>query len=62
MLLAQKRISYKSEGMKNIMIDSDKAISTAGSTHYELTRIGMPSTVETVTDNQFYNATRMQKY
>ena len=44
------------EGMKNIMIDSDIAISAAGATLYELARVGLPSIVVTVANNQLNNA------
>lgn len=44
------------EGMKDIMIHSDIAISAAGTTLYELARVGLPSIAVTVADNQLNNA------
>ena len=42
--------------MKNIMLESDIAISAAGQTTYELARVGVPTIGICVTDNQFGNA------
>ena len=51
-------ISYypDAEGIKNIMLESDIAISAAGSTLYELARVGLPSIAVAVAGNQLNNA------
>src|SRR3972149_2095106 len=43
------------EGMKNIMLESDIAISAAGQTLYELARTGVPTIAIAVADNQLNN-------
>jgi len=43
------------ETMKNIMLESDIAISAAGQTLYELARIGVPTIAIAITDNQINN-------
>jgi spore coat polysaccharide biosynthesis predicted glycosyltransferase SpsG len=48
-------------GMKNIMLNSDIAISSAGQTLYELARIGLPTIAVVVADNQVKNAGGWQR-
>ena len=43
------------ETMKNIMLESDIAISAAGQTLYELARIGVPTITIGITENQMNN-------
>jgi len=43
------------EEMKNIMLESDIAISAAGQTLYELARVGVPTIAIAVADNQLSN-------
>ncbi len=47
--------------MKNIMLNSDIAISAAGQTLYELARTGTPTVAVVVADNQIGNATGLKK-
>jgi UDP-2,4-diacetamido-2,4,6-trideoxy-beta-L-altropyranose hydrolase len=48
-------------GMKNVMLESDIAISAGGQTLYELARIGVPTVVVTVADNQSNNVHGWEK-
>ena len=49
------------EKIKEIMIESDIAISTGGQTLYELARIGVPTIGICVTDNQFKSVKEWEK-
>ncbi len=49
------------EGMKNLMLTSDIAISSGGQTLYELARTGTPPVVITVADNQKDNVNHWNK-
>jgi len=49
------------EKMKNIMLDSDIAISAAGQTLYELARIGVPTIALYVAENQLCNIKGWEK-
>lgn len=57
-----KLIYYpNAEGMKNIMLESDIAISAGGQTLYELARTGVPAIAIAVADNQLNNIKGWQK-
>ena len=47
--------------MKEIMFESDIAISAGGQTLYELARIGVPTIAVTVAENQLRNVQNWQK-
>jgi UDP-2,4-diacetamido-2,4,6-trideoxy-beta-L-altropyranose hydrolase len=49
------------EEMKNIMLNSDVAISAGGQTLYELARVGLPAIAVLVAENQRYNVEQWQK-
>lgn len=49
------------EGMKQIMLESDIAISAGGQTLYEFARVGIPSIAIAVADNQMNNIKGWQK-
>ncbi len=57
------RLFYKvdGEGMKSLMLDADIAISAGGQTTYELTRVGVPSILVAVAENQLLNCLSSQK-
>lgn len=57
-----KLIYYpNAEGMKNIMLESDIAISAGGQTLYELARVGVPTIAVAVADNQMNNIIGWEK-
>ena len=47
--------NIQAEQMKNLMMQSDIAISAGGQTTYELARVGLPSVLVAVADNQLMN-------
>jgi UDP-2,4-diacetamido-2,4,6-trideoxy-beta-L-altropyranose hydrolase len=47
--------------MKEVMLESDIAISACGQTLYELARVGVPTIAMAIVDNQFYNANSWQR-
>ena len=47
--------------MKEVMLESDIAISAGGQTLFELARVGVPPIVVTIADNQFNNARSWEK-
>jgi UDP-2,4-diacetamido-2,4,6-trideoxy-beta-L-altropyranose hydrolase len=49
------------KGMKNVMLESDLAISAGGQTLYELARVGVPTIAIAVADNQMNNVRGWQK-
>lgn len=49
------------EGMKNLMLSVDIAISAGGQTTYELARVGVPSILIAVSDNQISNCKGWQE-
>lgn len=49
------------ERMKNVMLESDIAISASGQTLYELARVGVPTIAIAVAENQLNNAKGWQK-
>lgn len=49
------------EGMKNLMLTADIAISAGGQTTYELARVGVPSILIAVSDNQVGNCHGWEK-
>lgn len=49
------------KGMKNVMIESDLAISSGGQTLYELARVGVPTVTIAVAENQVDNITAWEK-
>lgn len=49
------------ERMKNVMLESDIAISASGQTLYELARVGVPTIAIAVVDNQLNNVRGWQK-
>jgi UDP-2,4-diacetamido-2,4,6-trideoxy-beta-L-altropyranose hydrolase len=51
----------QAEGMKNIMLESDIAISASGQTLYELAGVGVPAIAVAVADNQMNNVKGWQK-
>lgn len=54
-------ISPDGEGMKKVMLESDIAIVSGGQTLYELARVGVPSVVIIVADNQRNNVAGWEK-
>ncbi|MFN3711887.1 MAG: PseG/SpsG family protein [Alishewanella aestuarii] len=57
------RLFYKvdAEGMKSLMLDADVAISAGGQTTYELARVGVPSILVAVAENQLLNCVSFEK-
>jgi spore coat polysaccharide biosynthesis predicted glycosyltransferase SpsG len=53
--------SPDAEGMKNIMLASDIAITSGGQTLYELARMGVPTVAVAAADNQRYNVEGWEK-
>jgi spore coat polysaccharide biosynthesis predicted glycosyltransferase SpsG len=47
--------------MKQVMLDSDIAISAGGQTLYELARVGVPTIAVAVADNQLENVRKLGK-
>jgi len=47
--------SLNAEGMLNVMLKSDLAVTAAGQTTYELSRVGLPTVAIGVVDNQKFN-------
>ena len=58
-LLANDKIkileNLDAEGVRNLMLSADIAISAGGQTTYELARVGIPSILIAVSDNQLHN-------
>ena len=49
------------KGMKNVMLESDLAISSGGQTLYELARVGVPTAAIAAAENQLDNITAWEK-
>lgn len=53
--------NLSAEEMKSLMLDADVAVSAGGQTTYELARIGVPSILVAVADNQLMNCKGWEK-